>query len=87
MIASLAEMKGYITHMKTRQDDMANFMIDKKVVKIDQLGTNFKQKYNITVPMCTLEDFILFDEKLKTDKFFKYDVVSSLAFIYIRNIY
>lgn len=90
MISSLAEIKGDMSHMKRRQDEMADFLIDKKVVKIDQSDINFKEKYDIAVPISSLEDFIQFDENLKTNKFLRNDVVSIscyLTFIYFQYIH
>lgn len=52
---------------------MSNYLTDKKVVNIGSV--NLERKYGLVLPLATMDAFDQFEERLKTNKFFKSDIV------------
>lgn len=57
------------------QEEIANFLLDKKVTKMTDQVIDFSRKYNYSFPITTLDIFLDFDKDLGQNQFLKNDVV------------
>lgn len=67
------ELVEEIKSLRWSQDATTNFLSDKKMIA--RTKTDFKTKYQVVIPLATYDNFVMCQEKLNNDQFFKKDVV------------
>ncbi|KAH1028216.1 hypothetical protein HUJ05_001591 [Dendroctonus ponderosae] len=72
----LATIKQHGTYLKAEQVDTTNFLADKKLVAWG--ATNLEEKYQVTIPLVTYQQFLAFEQRLTRDHIFKKDVHCAL---------
>lgn len=65
-----------VDYIKSKQDQIVNFLLDKKVTKMTEVTLDFSKKYQYSFPLTSLERFLEFDRDLESNKFLRFDVVS-----------
>lgn len=70
-------MSNDITSVKQRQDAIPNEIASISVAQLQNPTIDFLTKYKVKIPMTTLEEFRVFEEKLKTNINLRNDVVRS----------
>ena len=68
-----------VASLKSAQVATTDFLSDKKLM--GKSSVDLKIKYGVEIPMSTNEQFLLFEEMLTNNSYFRKDVVS-LHFIY-----
>lgn len=75
----------------SKQDQTVSFLTDKKLTEMTEVPLDFKNKYQYSLPITSLERFLEFDKDLENNKFLKHDVVGSFThlnlhlFLYCRH--
>lgn len=72
----LEKLSVDVESIKKKQDQIAHFLLDKKVVSVINATVDFESKFNIQLPINDLQTFMKFDEELKANILLKNDVVS-----------
>ncbi|XP_016843693.2 uncharacterized protein LOC103316575 isoform X1 [Nasonia vitripennis] len=71
------ELKATAIHTTQRLDDITNFLIDKKITN-SNTEVSFDKKYNLKLPLETMDEFLEFDEKLQSNTFLRSDIYKEL---------
>lgn len=67
--------KQEIAKMKSTQDEIVTFLMDKKVTQMSEVTIDFAKKHKYSFPITSLETFLEFDKELGNNKFLKNDIV------------
>lgn len=78
MLAQMNFVVNEMIDMKKSQESTRAFLLDKRIVNMLNSEIGLSAKYNLNLPLKTLEEFNQFNDSLKNDPVFKNDVVSFL---------
>lgn len=83
----MRELRDELKNVRKEQAEMKTYLLDKRIVHMSNSSKEFHVKYNLNLPLKTMEEFSDFIKSLQDDACFKNDVVRLIVSTNIVSFY